>query len=104
MSSMAQRRLAQSVVRGNLPPGIPRVPHPVFHFGSVAAVDLGRHVVSHLWNEPGDPITDGVPWFEYYTTDRPPSTSDLTFGVQWDKDKFALMGRLVVPDSAVILG
>lgn len=103
MPSASQRRIAQSIRYPGLPPGLPRPSGLVLHLGSLAGVDLGRNVLSHKWNEPGNPITDGVPFLQSYSPARLPEVGDLTWGLQFGGDKFMVLGRQVVPDYSVIL-
>ena len=103
MSRASMSRLARQVRRADESVWVPRAPTPTLHLGVLTGVDIGRNTVSFLANDPALKEIPGVRYLQAYSAANPPQEGDVVRALHFGT-AIMILGRHVVPDSAVILG
>jgi hypothetical protein len=82
---------------------VPRAPTPTLHLGWLDEVDPYRNVAVLRTNDPSLQTLPTVPWVQAYTATNLPTAGDLVQALRFGTS-VRILGRLVVPDSTVLLG
>ena len=101
--SNALSQLVQQIARADESMWVPRAQEPTIHMGVLGGVDLGRRTAALLTNVPSMKELPTVRWMESYTALNQPTAGDVVRFLHVGTSVH-ILGRLVVPDSTVILG
>lgn len=80
-----------------------RAPTLTLHLGWLDDVDLYRNTAVLRTNDPSLQTLPAVRWVETYSATNPPSAGDIVQALHVGTS-VRILGRLVVPNSAVDLG
>lgn len=98
-------RLARQIkrVESDESPWVPRVSVPKLHLGFIDDVDYYNNTAVFQTNDPSLKTLPTCRWVEMYSPLNPPAPGDFVQAMHYGTS-VRLMGRIVVPESVVILG